>query len=122
MTTDQVSDRLAELAQRCGVSIGYTGWDQEYHEVSRDTLVAVLASLDVAAATDTEIEQSLAELDVAPWRSFLPPVTVVTEGDDATFAVHVPHGDPVAVCIRTESGDTLAPTQLDVWTLSLIHI
>ncbi|WP_431817628.1 4-alpha-glucanotransferase [Gordonia jacobaea] len=116
MTTDQVSDRLAELAQRCGVSIGYTGWDQEYHEVSRDTLVAVLASLDVAAATDTEIEQSLAELDVAPWRSFLPPVTVVTEGDDATFAVHVPHGDPVAVCIRTESGDTLAPTQLDVWT------
>ncbi|UEA58240.1 4-alpha-glucanotransferase [Gordonia otitidis] len=121
MTTDQVSDRLAELAQRCGVSVGYTGWDQNYHEVSRDTLVRVLASLDVEAGTDDHIEQSLAELDVAEWRRFLPSVTVVTETDEsantqATFAVHVPHGDPVAVSIRTESGDTVTPTQLDVWT------
>ena len=121
MTTDQVSDRLAELAQRCGVSVGYTGWDQKYHEVSRDTLVRVLASLDVEAGTDDHIEQSLAELDVAEWRRFLPSVTVVTETDEsantqATFAVHVPHGDPVAVSIRTESGDTVTPTQLDVWT------
>lgn len=121
MTTDQVSDRLAELAQRCGVSVGYTGWDQRYHEVSRDTLVRVLASLDVEAGTDDHIEQSLAELDVAEWRRFLPSVTVVTETDEsantqATFAVHVPHGDPVAVSIRTESGDTVTPTQLDVWT------
>lgn len=116
MTTDQVSDRLAELAHRCGVSTGYTGWDQKYHEVSRATVVGVLASLGVAADTDTDVEYSLAELDLAPWRSFLPPVTVVTEGDDASFAVHVPHGDPVAVSIRTESGDAITPRQLDIWT------
>ena len=116
MTTDQVSDRLAELAHRCGVSTGYTGWDQKYHEVSRATVVGVLASLGVAADTDTDVEYSLAELDLAPWRSFLPAVTVVTEGDDASFAVHVPHGDPVAVSIRTESGDAITPRQLDIWT------
>ncbi|GAC47408.1 4-alpha-glucanotransferase [Gordonia aichiensis] len=116
MTTDQVSDRLAELAHRCGVSTGYTGWDQKYHEVSRATVVGVLASLGVAADTDTDVEYSLAELGLAPWRSFLPAVTVVTEGDDASFAVHVPHGDPVAVSIRTESGDAITPRQLDIWT------
>ncbi|ETI89928.1 MAG: 4-alpha-glucanotransferase, partial [Clostridium butyricum DORA_1] len=39
---------------------------------SRQTLVAVLAALGVAAATDEEIEASLREAETAPWRQVLP--------------------------------------------------
>ncbi|MGV9857376.1 4-alpha-glucanotransferase [Gordonia sp. NPDC003425] len=114
MTTD-VSEGLAELARRCGVTTGYTGWDEDYHAVSRETLVSVLDSLGIAASTDAEVEQSLLDLDDAPWRRFLPPVTVVTEGTGAVVEIHVPHGDPVAVCIRTEAGEIVTPRQLDIW-------
>ena len=45
----------------------------------------------------------------------LPPALVVVEGDDRTFPVHVPHGDPVAVWVVTEDGEEVDVEQLDVW-------
>ena len=110
-----VGARLAELARRSGVAPTYVGWDTEEHAVSARTLTAVLAALDIAAGTDAEIEQSLTQLDEAPWRDFVPPVTVLTEGAEKNFFVHVPQGNPVSVVIRTEVGDEVWPAQLDHW-------
>ncbi|MCK8614550.1 4-alpha-glucanotransferase [Gordonia sp. C13] len=109
------TERLTELAHRHGVATSYVGWDEETHDVSAETLVAVLTALDVPADSPEEIEESIREVDERPWREFVPAVTVVTEGGGNTFWVHVPHGNLVKVWIATEDGRDVAPEQLDVW-------
>ncbi|AZG48547.1 4-alpha-glucanotransferase [Gordonia insulae] len=116
MTTEEVArEQLAGLARRCGVATSYVGWDELDHEVSAETIVAVLASLGVSAGSPEQIVAAHAELDDEPWRAMLPPVTVATEGSGATFAVHVPHWNPVHVWITTEAGVVRDPQQSDVW-------
>ncbi|MGV9711792.1 4-alpha-glucanotransferase [Gordonia sp. NPDC003424] len=117
MTTDEVPrDELAGLAHRCGVATSYVGWDQQEHQVNSETIVSVLGSLGIAAATADEIAAAYTELDDEPWRRTLPPVIVAVEGSGASFPVHVPHWDPVYVRITTENERILEPVQLDVWT------
>lgn len=59
---------------------------------SRQTLVAVLAALGVAAATDEEIEASLREAETAPWRQVLPATVVARAGAQTPVVVHLPDG------------------------------
>ncbi|MEP9414460.1 4-alpha-glucanotransferase [Gordonia sp. VNQ95] len=115
VVTDHVDARLAELARRSGVATSYVGWDSLEHTVSDQTLRSVLTALGVAVGTDEEIERAIAESEVAPWRDFLPPVTVTTEGAGDVFWVHVPHGNPLDVHITTESGVQRRPHQVDHW-------
>lgn len=107
--------KLRELARHHGVSTTYTGWDTLEHEVSDETLRRVLAALDVRADTEDEIDAALAEVADGPWRRMLPPSLVTIEGEDRTFPVHVPHGDPVSVWVTTEDGDEVDAKQLDIW-------
>ena len=107
-------ERLTELARRWGVASEYVGADELTHQVSAETLVAVLGALGVAAEDPDHIEQAIVAIDERVWREFLPPVVVVTEGG-GTFTVHVPHGDPVEVGIVTEAGEARTPEQLDIW-------
>ncbi|MGC5247323.1 4-alpha-glucanotransferase [Gordonia sp. DT219] len=115
VATDAVGARLAELARRSGVATSYVGWGDTDHEVSASTLRSVLDAMGIAADTDEQIDDSLAELDIAAWRTLVAPVTVLTEGDAATLWVHVPHGNPVELTLTTEGGDRIRPVQLDIW-------
>lgn len=109
------TEKLRELAGRHGISTTYVGWDELEHDVPDETLRRVLAALDVPASTPEEIEAALADLDDLPWRRMLPPSLVVVEGEERTFPVHVPHGDPVSVWVVTEDGNEVDAEQLDVW-------
>ncbi|MEE3850870.1 4-alpha-glucanotransferase [Gordonia sp. LSe1-13] len=114
MTTDDgARGNLVALARRCGVADRYVGWGELDHEVSSETIVAVLECLGVSAGTPEEIVAAHAILDDEPWRMMLPNVTVAVEAAAARFVVHVPHWNPVHVWIVTESGDTVAPEQVD---------
>ena len=108
-------EQLRDLAERCGVATSYEGWDKTRREVSTETLRHILDTLGVPAGSVDEVEQSLTDLELGPWRRTLPPAMVVTEGSEATVAVHVPHGDPVRVWVQTEDGDRVDGTQLDIW-------
>lgn len=109
------SDKLRELAGHHGVSCTYRGWDTHEHHVSDRTLRTILAALDVPADSDAEIQDSLADVPNVPWRQILPLSLVVVEGERRSFAVHVPHGDPVSVWVVTEDGAEIDADQLDVW-------
>ncbi|MFD6896007.1 4-alpha-glucanotransferase [Rhodococcus sp. NPDC060086] len=109
------SDKLRELAGHHGVSCTYRGWDTLEHQVSDSTLRKILAALEVPAASNAQVEHSLADVPNVPWRQMLPLSLVVIEGDRRTFAVHVPHGDPVSVWVTTEDGAEVDADQLDVW-------
>lgn len=115
ITRVSYTEQLRVLAQRCGVSTSYQGWDHVHRDVSDSTLHRVLSARGIEAATESEVDAALIDLELAPWRRTLPPVVVTVEGVAAEVSVHVPHGDPVTVHLVTESGEQLPVTQVQVW-------
>ncbi|MGK2349763.1 4-alpha-glucanotransferase [Actinomyces sp. W5033] len=111
-----VSERLIQLAQANGVSVDYWDYRGRPASPSRETLVAVLAALGVAASTEEEIERSLWEAETAPWRQVLPPTVVARQGTAAPVAVHVPDGAPVWVEAVLDDGTHRPLTQVEDWT------
>ncbi|OMH34316.1 4-alpha-glucanotransferase [Tersicoccus sp. Bi-70] len=109
-------DRLQALARAWRVETTVTGFDGITRDIPAPTLLAVLAALGVTVSNDAQVDAALADRDLAPWRRLLPPVLVVTEGEQRTFGVHVPHGDDVLVWVETEDGRNLPVQQRDVWT------
>lgn len=109
------TEKLRELAGHHGISTTYVGWDGNEHDVADRTLQRILAALDVPADTPDEIAASLSDVPDRPWRSMLPPSLVVTEREERSFPVHVPHGDPVSVWVVTEDGEKIDVEQLDIW-------
>ena len=95
---------LAELAHRHGVATGFDDWTGTHTPVQEATLVAVLAALGVAAATDADRVAALAAHDRAHWQRSLPPVVLARSGRPSTFWVHVTHGDPVTLTLTLEDG------------------
>ncbi|TFC91156.1 MULTISPECIES: 4-alpha-glucanotransferase [Cryobacterium] len=102
--TDRPAAALLELARSLGVDTTFTGWDGAARSVEASTLRAVLAALGVAAGTPAEIDASLTEQVLAPWRRLLPPVVVVREGTAADVPVHAHPDSTVRVWIIAEDG------------------
>lgn len=110
LTSTQV---LAQLAERYGISANYYDWVGEFVEVSTDTLVAVLAALDVDASTEEAAQAALEAADERTWKQALPPTTVTRAGIAKEILVHVPAGQPVTVTVRLEDGSTRQAEQLE---------
>ncbi len=99
---------LAELARRYGVATEFQDWAGRHIEVPETTLVAVLAALGVRAATEDERVAALAAHDRDLWTRALPPTIVARADSEASFWVHVTHGEPVGLWIRLEDGSVRA--------------
>ncbi|HET9348712.1 MAG TPA: 4-alpha-glucanotransferase, partial [Arthrobacter sp.] len=106
---------LRELASAHGVGTSYWGWDGVERSVADGTLRGVLAALGVPAGEPDEMERSLAEARLAPWRRLLPPVAVAREGQELPVNVHVPQGSGVSVWIVAEDGQRYEATQRENW-------
>ena len=113
--TDIESGLLRELAAAHGVGTTFRGWDGVEHSVQDTTLRGVLAALGVPAGGSEEMQGSLHETRLAPWRRTLPPVVVVRQGQEAPVDVHVPHGRQVHVWIEAEDGSRHEAAQRDNW-------
>ncbi len=99
---------LGELARRYGVATEFQDWTGRHVDVPEATLVAVLAALGVRAATEDERAAALAEHDREHWARSLPPTIVARADSEASFWVHVTHGEPVGLWIRLEDGSVRA--------------
>ena len=99
---------LGELASRYGVAAEYQDWTGRHVDVPETTLVAVLAALGVPAATEDERSEALASHDREHWTRSLPPTIVARSDSEASFWVHVTHGEPVGLWIRLEDGSVRA--------------
>ncbi|MCB5293802.1 4-alpha-glucanotransferase [Arthrobacter sp. SO3] len=111
---------LRELAAAHGVGTTYWGWDGVERSVADRTLRGVLAALGVPAGEADEMQQSLAEARLAPWRRLLPPVAVAREGQELRVHVHVPHGSAVSVWIAAEDGSRYEVTQQENWDAPVV--
>ncbi len=96
---------VRELAAAYGVAVDYWDWQGRHVLVSIETLVGVLAALDVDATTLESTLAALASRRDEPWRRMLPPVVVTRPGWRSTFEVHVPDGWSVDVWIELETGE-----------------
>lgn len=101
---------LIELAHAHGVATSFTDWRGSTVQVPAETIHTVLHALDVDAA---DPQAALEQHRLAPWRRMTPPCVVLIAGAESALTVHVPHGDPVRVTLRLESGSTIDLVQLE---------
>jgi 4-alpha-glucanotransferase len=103
-TVTALSNDLLALAQAYGVATEFWDWRGNHVEVPGETIVAVLAAMDVDAATPAATSAALRAERESHWRRMLPACVVTTQQERATFWVHVSHGFPVDVWLESESG------------------
>ncbi|HEX6874874.1 MAG TPA: 4-alpha-glucanotransferase [Nocardioidaceae bacterium] len=95
---------LLALARAYGVATEFWDWRGNHVQVPEETIVSVLAAMDVDASTPEATGRALRSEREVRWRRMLPPSVVSTQGEGVTFWVHVPHGSPVEVWVELESG------------------
>ena len=97
---------LRQLAQDYGIATEFWDWQGRHVDVPAETIVKVLAALDVDASTPEAAERAVRDRADAAWRRALPPSMVIREGWAPSVDVHVPHGESVSVWIELENGGT----------------
>ncbi|MFL6239253.1 MAG: 4-alpha-glucanotransferase [Actinomycetes bacterium] len=96
---------LIALATAYGVATRYDDWRGQPVEVSENTLVEVLAALDVDAGTPEARAAALTAHELARWRLVLPATVVQRSGHGgAVVPVHCRHGDDVTLVVSCEDG------------------
>lgn len=110
-----VDHAVADLAAAYRVDTEFWDWKGGRVEVPQDTIVAVLAAMDVDASTPEAADEALAALDQRPWSRTLPPFVVMEQGRGRAFDVHVPTGSQVSVAARLEDGGEWSLSQADGW-------
>lgn len=98
---------LSELAAELGIATEYDDWHGGRRQVDDDTVIAVLAALDVDASTPEAAERSLAERRAAAMRPGLPVCWVTRDDRNEPIPVRIPAGDRATLRVETESGDQL---------------
>lgn len=71
---------LDQLSRQCGIGDAYHNWRGELMWVSRETKAAILDAMGCPTDDAAAIESLLHELDLARWRTLLPPVAVLHPG------------------------------------------
>ena len=82
-------DSLAELSRRLGLEALYWSWRGEPVEVSRDTVLAMVAALGHELASPDDAGSLALDLDAAHWREVAPPVAVAWDGEEADLTLRV---------------------------------
>ncbi|MGC3955950.1 MAG: 4-alpha-glucanotransferase [Propionicimonas sp.] len=95
---------LYELAAAFGIATEFWDWKGRRTEIDDETMVAILASMDVDASDPERAAAALEAWRNRPWTRVLPPCVVVREGHVHRVLAHVPDGEWVRVGVRLEEG------------------
>ncbi|WP_324652435.1 4-alpha-glucanotransferase [Georgenia sp. H159] len=113
--TDLPSEDLQRLAAAYGVATDFWDYTGEHRTVPASTIRGVLAALGVVVEAEEDVAAALAAVELAPWRSVLPPSVVVRQGREQRLPVHLPDGAAVSVHVSLEDGGRRELEQLPVW-------
>ena len=108
---DPRANDLAAIAHAYGVATSFIDQSGVHTEVADETVIKVLAALDV----DVEDPNALERAQDRFWREPVPPVVIVTRGHVGRIPVHVPHGTGISGVLKTEGGDAIELVTMDWW-------
>ncbi|MEX0277058.1 MAG: 4-alpha-glucanotransferase [Ruegeria sp.] len=80
-------DQLRQLAQECGIHLGYHGWDGTHQTCAPPTLRALLRALDIDASTDKAIDEALQSRQAERKGRIVPTEQVISAGETFEFAL-----------------------------------
>lgn len=95
---------LAELADAFGIAGEFWDWKGRLTEVTDETVIAILAAMDVDASDPEHARAALDAHRQRPWTRLLPPCVVMEQGTPRGVQVHLPDGDWVRLAVRLEEG------------------
>lgn len=95
---------LYELAAAFGIATEFWDWKGRHTTIDDDTMIGILASMDVDASDPDRAAEALQAWRNRTWTRVLPPCVVMRQGRPYRIYVHVPHGEWVNVGIRLEEG------------------
>ncbi|MFT4109786.1 4-alpha-glucanotransferase [Propionicimonas sp.] len=95
---------LAELATAFGIATEFWDWKGRLTEVTDETVIAILAAMDVDASDPGRASAALEALRLRPWTRLLPPCVVMEQGTAKSVQVHLPDGAWVRLAVRLEEG------------------
>ncbi len=110
-----VDQTIIDLARAYRIDTEFWDWKGNRVEVSRETILAVLAAMEVDASTPEAAQAALEAFERRPWTRRLPPFLVVEEGQGKAFDVHVPAGEQPRVHIKLEDGGEWWLSETDNW-------
>ncbi|MGO4956051.1 4-alpha-glucanotransferase [Luteococcus sp. Sow4_B9] len=96
---------LSELAEHFGIATEFWDWKGRETQISEETVIAVLKSLEIDASTPELAQQAVEELRNRPWRRKLPACVVLEQGQPGWVNVHVNSGADASLYIRLENGE-----------------
>ncbi len=119
-----VDENLRQLAQDCGIHLGYHAWDGMHQVSEPPTLKALLNALDLDVQTDAAITEALRAREAERAARTLPAEQVISAGSPFEFALthpiewHVLDEDGHEVQAgRSETSLVLAPLPVGYFTL-----
>ena len=110
-----LSDQLLALAQAYGVATDYWDWRGNHVSVPEETIVGVLAAMDVDASTPEAAARALAAEAGASWRRTLPPCVVTEQGAGTPFPVQVTGVDRTCRGLRSRMVTQTVSFLLSSW-------
>ena len=121
------SPALSQLAEAFGIATEFWDWKGRLTEITDETVIALLAGMDVDASDPDHGQRALEELGQRPWTRILPPFTITEQGTERTVLAHVPHGAWVRVAVHLEGDGYVDIPQVDHFVfedepLELLHI
>ncbi len=106
---------LTQLARAHGVATEYWDWRGHHVTVPKETIVAVLAAMDVDASDESAAERALADARSRAWRRVLPRIVILREGWTPWVPVHVPDGSEILARLHLEDGGLCDLAQVEHW-------
>jgi len=95
---------LGELASLFGISTQFWDWRGRETDVSDETVIAILAAMDVDASDPQRAEQAVQTWHDRAWSRTIPACVVMEQGRQQRVLAHVPHGEWVRLAVHLEDG------------------
>ena len=104
---------LTELASEFGIATEFWDWKGRRTDVSDETVIAILAAMDVDASDPEHAAQAVEDFHNRTWTRTIPACVVVEEGRSQQVLAHVPHGEWIRLAVHLEDGGWREVPQVD---------